>query len=74
MGEPENPNPWAAVARYSEIGFIIPAAVLLGFGLGKLLEYWLHRPWLVIAGIIFGAVAGFTQMIRIALSSLKDKG
>jgi hypothetical protein len=27
-------NAWASIARYSEIGFIIPAAVLLGFFLG----------------------------------------
>ena len=66
-------NPWVSVARYSEIGFIIPAAVLLGFALGKLLDYWLHTKWLTVAGIIFGAVVGFVQMIRTATASFKDK-
>jgi F0F1-type ATP synthase assembly protein I len=66
-------NPWVTVARYSEIGFIIPAAVLLGFVFGKLLDYWLHTTWLTVAGLIFGAVVGFVQMIRMATSSLKDK-
>jgi F0F1-type ATP synthase assembly protein I len=60
------------LARYSEIGFIIPAAVLLGFFLGKLLDYWLHTKWIYIVGLIFGAVVGFVQMIRMATSSLKD--
>jgi F0F1-type ATP synthase assembly protein I len=66
-------NPWVGVARYSEIGFIIPAAVLLGFLLGKLLDYWLHTHWIFIAGVIFGSVLGFAEMIRMATSSFKDK-
>jgi F0F1-type ATP synthase assembly protein I len=63
----------ASAARYSEIGFIIPAAVVLGFFLGKLLDYWLHRHWIYLAGLIFGAVVGFVQMIRMALASTKEK-
>jgi len=63
----------ASAARYSEIGFIIPAAVILGFLLGKLLDYWLHTHWIYLAGLIFGAVVGFIQMIRMALTSTKEK-
>lgn len=63
----------ASAARYSEIGFIIPAAVILGFFLGKLLDFWLHTHWLYLAGLIFGAVVGFVQMIRMATASMKDK-
>jgi F0F1-type ATP synthase assembly protein I len=66
-------NPWALVARYSELGFIIPAAVFLGFILGKLLDYWLHTKWIYIAGVIFGAVLGFVEMIRMATASFKNK-
>ena len=65
-------DPAVSLARYSEIGFIIPSAVLLGFFLGKLLDYWLHTKWLYLAGLLFGAVVGFTQMIRMAISSGKD--
>lgn len=57
------------VLRYSEIGFIIPAAILLGYLIGKGLEHWLHKPWLVGAGVVFGVVAGFVSMIRLALRS-----
>jgi hypothetical protein len=66
-------NPWVLVARYSELGFIIPAAVFLGFILGKLLDYWLHTNWIYIAGVIFGAVLGFVEMIRMATASFKNK-
>jgi F0F1-type ATP synthase assembly protein I len=63
----------SSLARYSEMGFIIPASVLLGFFLGKALDYWLHTHWIYIAGLIFGSIVGFVQMIRLALSTLKDK-
>jgi F0F1-type ATP synthase assembly protein I len=57
-------NPAVVWARYSEIAFIIPAAVVVGLLIGKLLDYWLHTHWLFLGGIIFGAVVGFVQMIR----------
>jgi len=66
---PQKNDPLVSLARYSEIGFIIPAAVLLGFFLGKLLDYWLHTKWLYLIGLLFGAVVGFTQMIRMALGA-----
>jgi len=61
---PNSDNPAVVWARYSEIAFIIPAAVVVGLLLGKLLDYWLHTRWLYLGGIIFGAVVGFVQMIR----------
>lgn len=70
---PQNKDPLVALTRYSEIGFIIPAAILLGFFLGKLLDYWLHTKWLYLAGLLFGAVVGFTEMIRTALRASKDE-
>jgi F0F1-type ATP synthase assembly protein I len=57
-------NPAVIWARYSEIAFIIPAAVVVGLLLGKLLDYLFHTHWLFLGGIIFGAVVGFVQMIR----------
>jgi F0F1-type ATP synthase assembly protein I len=64
-------DPLVALTRYSEMGFIIPAAVLLGFFLGKLADYWLHTKWLYLAGLLFGAVVGFWQMIRMAVGAFK---
>jgi len=75
MAPPNSPrknDPIVSLARYSEVGFIIPAAVLLGFFLGKLLDYWLHTKWLYLVGLLFGAVVGFTQMIRMALSASRE--
>lgn len=60
----ESRDAWATVARYSEIGFIIPAAVFLGYLIGWLLDRWLGTHWIYIVGVIFGAIVGFVQMIR----------
>ena len=57
-------------ARYSQIAFIIPAAVVVGLLIGKLLDYWFHTHWLFLVGVIVGAVAGFYDMIR---TLLRDK-
>lgn len=66
-------NPIATAARYSEIGFIIPASVFLGYLLGRFFDHWLHTRWIYIAGIVFGAIAGFAQMIRMAAALMRDK-
>lgn len=51
-------------ARYSQIAFIIPAAIVVGLLIGKLFDYWLHTHWIFIVGVILGAIAGFIDMIR----------
>ncbi len=65
-------DPPVSLARYSEMGFIIPAAILLGFFLGKLADYWLHTKWLYLVGLLFGAIVGFWRMIRMAVGAFKD--
>lgn len=54
-------------ARYSQLAFILPAAVVVGLLLGKLLDYWFHTHWIFLAGIIVGAIAGFVDIIRTAM-------
>jgi F0F1-type ATP synthase assembly protein I len=71
--EKRQENPWVVVARYSEIGFIIPMTVIVGYFLGRVADYFLHTHWIYLAGIIFGAVAGFVSMIRRALEASKDE-
>jgi F0F1-type ATP synthase assembly protein I len=73
LPKPDQKPPLVSMARYSEIGFIIPAAILVGLLFGKLLDYWLHTKWLYLVGLLLGAVLGFTQMIRMALSSSNSK-
>jgi F0F1-type ATP synthase assembly protein I len=80
---PESPNPdlqnkdskpssMATLARYSEIGFIIPAGVIIGLIAGKLVDHWLGTKWVYIAGLIFGAIVGFIQLIRMVTRAEKE--
>lgn len=59
-------------ARYSQIAFIIPAAVVIGLFFGKLLDRWLHTRWLFLVGVIIGAIAGFVDLIRTLTRQRKD--
>ena len=53
--------------RLMQIALVLPAAVLIGWGLGALLDKWLHQHWIYIVGLIFGAAAGMTEAVRQAL-------
>jgi F0F1-type ATP synthase assembly protein I len=70
--EKREDSPWVTVARYSEIGFMIPAALIVGYLLGLAADYFLHTHWIYLFGIVFGAVAGFVSMIRRALQASAD--
>lgn len=46
--------------------FSLFTTVVAGLILGWVLDRWLGtRPWLLVSGIVLGAVAGFYQFIRI---------
>ncbi len=70
--EKRHDNPMVMLARYSEIGFMIPASVFIGYFLGWCADHFLHTHWIFLFGIIFGAVAGFVSMIRRALQASAD--
>ena len=62
--EPKDKNNWAQVANYAQLGFIFPAATVVGWLIGLGLDHVLHTTWLYIPGLILGIVAGFAELIR----------
>jgi len=58
--------------KLTQIAFILPVAVFIGWILGVALDKWLHQHWIYLAGIVFGAVAGFIQIFRLVAASEKD--
>jgi F0F1-type ATP synthase assembly protein I len=60
------------IAHYSHIAFVLPAAILVGWLLGGLLDKWLHTTWLYLVGVFVGIVAGFVDLIRTAVAAGKD--
>lgn len=74
----QNPNPdgkkrsegldtLVRAERLTQIAFVLPAAVLVGWGAGALLDKWLHQNWIYVVGLILGAVAGMVEAVRQAL-------
>jgi ATP synthase protein I len=71
----QNPNPASKkrsagldtivkAERLTQIAVVLPAAVVIGWGLGALLDKWLHQNWIYIVGVVFGAIAGLVEAIR----------
>jgi len=56
-----------------QLAFVLPAAVLIGWGAGALLDKWLHTDWIYIVGLLFGSVAGLVEVVRQALRAGIEK-
>jgi F0F1-type ATP synthase assembly protein I len=65
-------NVWRQIGRYSNLGFILPSAVVVGLLIGYALDRWLHTHWITLAGLLVGCVAGFVELIRGAVKAGKD--
>jgi F0F1-type ATP synthase assembly protein I len=70
-GRKQKENFWVQAARYSQLAFILPAALVVGWLIGAALDRWLHTTWLYLAGILLGIAAGFIELIRSALRDTK---
>ena len=57
---------WAQVANYAQLGFIFPAATVIGWLIGAGLDKWLHTTWIYIVGLLLGIGAGFVELVRTA--------
>jgi ATP synthase protein I len=50
--------------KLTQIAFAMPIAALVGWGLGALLDHWLHQHWIYLVGLVVGVIAGFVQIFR----------
>ena len=67
------PNVWRQIGRYSHMGMVLPASVVVGLIIGTALDKKLHTNWMTIVGLIVGAVAGFAEIIRLILRASKEQ-
>ena len=67
--QPSDKKLWLQIARYSQLGLLLPAATFVGWLIGVGLDKWLHTTWLYLAGLLLGIVAGFVELIRTVMSS-----
>jgi ATP synthase protein I len=73
-GARDGMNTFVQAERLLQIAFVLPAAVLIGWAGGALLDKWLHIHWIYIVGLLFGAAAGLFEAVRQAMQAGgKDK-
>ena len=67
MGANRKDRKWVVlVARYSSVIFILPSALLIGYGIGRWLDEVLgSSPWLLMLFLILGSAAGFLYLFRL---------
>ncbi|HUN88718.1 MAG TPA: AtpZ/AtpI family protein [Terriglobales bacterium] len=76
MADPQNSDNrsfWVAIARYSQLAFVLPAATFAGWVLGALVDRWLHTTWVYLVGLFLGIIAGFVELIRTVTRAEKEE-
>ncbi|MGA8940933.1 MAG: AtpZ/AtpI family protein [Acidobacteriaceae bacterium] len=54
-----------------QLALVLPAACVIGALAGSALDKHFHTGWMVVAGILLGAVAGFIQIFKTASRYMK---
>jgi F0F1-type ATP synthase assembly protein I len=65
-------NIWMQIGRYSHLALVLPASAIVGLFLGMALDRWLKTSWITIVGLVFGSVAGLTELIRSLMRISKE--
>ncbi len=52
------------ILRLTSLAFIIPSSMVIGYGLGYLVDRVFSTTWGKTAGLILGIIAGFYELIR----------
>ena len=55
-----------------QVAFVLPAAVLVGWGTGWWLSHALHQKWIETAGVVFGCISGLFYVIQMAVLAEKN--
>jgi F0F1-type ATP synthase assembly protein I len=67
-----NRKTWRQIGRLSNLGFVLPGAVVMGLLIGAGLDHWFKTSWITLVGLLVGCVAGFIGLIRGAIRAGKD--
>ena len=62
------------VGEYTSLAFMLPAATLVGYGIGYLLDRLFHTHFLYILFLILGIAAGFVQLVRQVRRDTRNDG
>ena len=63
---------FAQAERLLQIAFVLPCAMVIGWGAGWCIDHFLHVHWATFAGLIFGIIAGMVTVIRMAMEAMNS--
>jgi ATP synthase protein I len=58
--------------KLMQIAFVLPCAMVIGWGAGWCIDHFLHVHWATFAGLIFGIIAGMVTVIRMAMEAMNS--
>jgi len=67
-------NLMVMVGEYTALAFLLPAATLVGYFIGYLLDRAFHTHFLYMVFLILGIAAGFVQLLRQIARDTRDDG
>jgi ATP synthase protein I len=53
-----------------QIAFVLPCAMVLGWGIGWCFDHYFHLHWALAVGLVLGIVAGMVGAIRMAIAAM----
>ena len=62
----------AQVGEYTSLAFLLPAAIVVGFGIGHLLDKAFGTHFLYLVFLLLGIASGLVQLIRRLLRDTRD--
>ena len=76
MSDPQKPKgalgDLVKAESFMQLALDIPAGCFVGMLIGHLLDKHFRTHWMVIAGMLLGAAAGFVQIFQVAFKASKD--
>ncbi len=57
-------SPWLQVGRYTQLAFILPACIVVGYAIGYYLDKAFETDFIRVIGLLVGVAAGFVELIR----------
>lgn len=63
---------WLQVGQYTTLAMLLPACILVGYGIGSFLDRAFHTGFLKVIFLLLGIAAGLIQLIRQLQKDTRD--
>ncbi len=71
--EPRQKSFWVQASEYTSLAVMLPAATVIGYGIGYMLDRALGTGFLKVVFLLLGIAAGFVQLIRQVLKDTRGR-